>query len=147
MLRKTCQLRFTATAACLLLLASGGCQRSPSSQELLTPLRAQVEADDGEYNGLMNAYGPPKMTPDGSDFTMTRNLRAIAVPWDQVKIEETGGRTTTHRAVVPKIVRTFIKSGSTAEACAAAQERELTPQNIEVTYEYNTLQNAWAAVR
>jgi hypothetical protein len=147
MLGETCQLRFTAAAACLLLLAIGGCQRSTSPQELLTSLRAQVEADDREYNRLMNSYGAPKMTPDGSAYTMTRNLREVAVPWDQVKIEETGGRTTTHRVVVPKIIRTSVKSGNTAEACATAQERELTPQNIEVTYEYNTLQKAWAAVR
>lgn len=135
--------RSVSAAACAVLLAAAGCQQGPSSQRLLTALRAQVEADDEEYNARMNSYGLPKMTPDGSAFTITRNERETNVAWDQVKIEGTGLRTTTHRAAIPKVLRTFVKSGPTAEACGSAEERELPPQNLQVTYEYNSVQKAW----
>jgi hypothetical protein len=125
------------------LLAAGGCQQGPSSRQLLASLRAQVQADDREYNLRMNRYGQPKMTPDGSAFTITRNERETNVAWDRVRIEATGLRTTTRRAVIPKVLKTFIKSGPTAEACASAEERELPSQNLEVTYEYNSVQKAW----
>jgi len=136
----------TALAAALaVVICAAGCQQGPSSQALLAPLRTQVEADDNEYNARMNAYGAPKMTPDGSAFTITRNMRETKVAWDQVKIEQTGLRTTTYRAVIPKVLRTFVKSASTAEECASAEERELPPKDLQVTYEYNEVQKAWHA--
>ena len=134
--------RWLLAFICALALLPG-C-KSPSPEQFLPPLRQQVEQDDQEYNSRMSQYGAPQMAQDGSVYTMMRYERTVAIPWDQIKVEKTGGRTTPYRAVVPKITQPYVKSGPTADSCAAAPERPLDPQKQNVLYEYNSVQKQWS---
>lgn len=126
-----------------LVAAMAGC-RGPSPEQLMPLLRQQVEQDDREYNARKSRYGRPQIAFDGSVYTMMRYEQTVAVPWDQIKIESTGGHTITYRAVVPKITQPYVKSGSDERMCALAPERKLDPQKQDVTYEYDSIQKQWS---